>query len=77
MWRRFPLYVRPVLYVFYRYVIRLGFLDGKQGFIFHVLHAFWYRLLVDINLDELRHHEAVVSAEPSASNAPDTAVPTK
>ena len=54
LWRRLPLYVRPCLYVFYRYVIRLGFLDGKQGFIFHVLQAFWYRLLVDINLDELR-----------------------
>jgi glycosyltransferase involved in cell wall biosynthesis len=53
-WRRFPLFVRPCLYVFYRYVIRLGFLDGKQGFIFHVLQGFWYRLLVDINIDELR-----------------------
>lgn len=53
-WTRLPLFVRPCLYVFYRYVVRLGFLDGKQGFIFHVLQAFWYRLLVDINIDELR-----------------------
>ena len=54
VWRRMPLFVRPCLYVTYRYVVRLGFLDGKEGFVFHVLQAFWYRLLVDINLDELR-----------------------
>ncbi len=53
-WNRLPLYVRPVLYFLYRYVLRLGFLDGKEGFLFHVLQGFWYRLLVDIRLDELR-----------------------
>jgi glycosyltransferase involved in cell wall biosynthesis len=53
VWNRLPLYVRPFGYFFYRYVIRLGFLDGKQGFVFHFLQAFWYRLLVDINRDEL------------------------
>jgi hypothetical protein len=42
------------LYVFYRYFVRFGWLDGKEGFVFHVLQGFWYRLLVDINLDELR-----------------------
>ena len=54
VWRRMPLFVRPCVYVFYRYVLRLGFLDGKEGFIFHVLQAFWYRLLVDVNIDERR-----------------------
>ena len=53
-WAGLPLYVRPCLYVVYRYVLRLGFLDGKQGFLFHVLQSFWYRLLVDANIDELR-----------------------
>jgi len=53
-WSRLPLYVRPALLFSYRYFIRLGFLDGKQGFIFHFLQSFWYRLLVDIRLDELR-----------------------
>ena len=52
-WHRLPLYVRPVLYFLYRYFLRLGFLDGKQGFIFHFLQGFWYRLLVDIHLDDL------------------------
>ncbi|MBX7223621.1 MAG: glycosyltransferase family 2 protein [Blastocatellia bacterium] len=53
-WYRMPLYVRPFLYFTFRYFFQLGFLDGKQGFIFHFLQGFWYRLLVDIKLDELR-----------------------
>jgi glycosyltransferase involved in cell wall biosynthesis len=52
-WARLPLFVRPCLYVTYRYVLRLGFLDGREGFLFHVLQAFWYRLLVDANIVEL------------------------
>ena len=54
LWRRMPLFFRPFAYFGYRYFIRLGFLDGKQGFIFHFLQAFWYRLLVDINIEEMR-----------------------
>jgi hypothetical protein len=51
-WYALPLYVRPALYFFYRYVLRFGWLDGKQGFVFHFLHGFWYRLLIDIHLDD-------------------------
>jgi glycosyltransferase involved in cell wall biosynthesis len=54
IWNGLPLYWRPVLYFGYRYVLRLGFLDGREGFVFHVLQALWYRLLVDINIDEMR-----------------------
>jgi glycosyltransferase involved in cell wall biosynthesis len=54
LWNRMPLFLRPFGYFFYRYILRLGFLDGKQGFIFHFMQAFWYRLLVDINRDEIR-----------------------
>jgi len=57
LWARLPLYVRPTLYFIYRYILRFGFLDGKEGFVFHVLQAFWYRTLVDINIDELRADE--------------------
>jgi len=49
-----PLYVRPFIYFFYRYVILLGFLDGKQGAIFHFMQAFWFRLVWDIRLEELK-----------------------
>jgi glycosyltransferase involved in cell wall biosynthesis len=50
---RMPLFVRPALYFLYRYLFLLGILDGKTGFIFHFLQAFWFRLIVDIRLEEL------------------------
>jgi glycosyltransferase involved in cell wall biosynthesis len=50
---RMPLYVRPVLYFLYRYFFLLGILDGKTGFLFHFLQAFWFRLVVDARLEEL------------------------
>jgi hypothetical protein len=53
MWYQCPGYIRPFLYFVHRYFFRMGILDGKEGFIFHFLQAFWYRLLVDINLEEL------------------------
>jgi len=57
IWGKLPLYVRPFIYFIYRYFFRLGFLDGKNGFVFHFLQAFWFRLLVDINIEEMRRKE--------------------
>ncbi len=54
LWARQPLYIRPFVYFFYRYIIRLGVLDGRQGLIFHFMQALWYRLLVDVNISQLR-----------------------
>jgi len=51
---RLPLFLRPLLYFFYRYVVRLGFLDGMEGLIFHFLQGFWYRFLVDAMIFERR-----------------------
>jgi glycosyltransferase involved in cell wall biosynthesis len=63
-WYRLPLYLRPHLYFSYRYFFRMGFLDGRQGFIFHFLQSYWFRLLVDIKLDELRRErKSVVGAQ--------------
>ena len=53
-WYRMPLYTRPLAYFFYRYFLRLGFLDGRNGFVYHALQAFWFRLVVDIKIAELR-----------------------
>jgi glycosyltransferase involved in cell wall biosynthesis len=55
---RMPLFVRPALYFFYRYFLLLGILDGRNGFVFHFLQAFWFRLVVDIRLQELMREEA-------------------
>ncbi len=49
----FPLFIRPFLYFIYRYFFRLGFLDGKEGLIFHFLQGFWYRFLVDAKIFEI------------------------
>ena len=35
-----PLFIRPFLNFFYRYVLRGGFLDGREGFIWHILQGF-------------------------------------
>ncbi|RFZ95314.1 glycosyltransferase family 2 protein [Mucilaginibacter conchicola] len=50
----FPLFVRPILYFFIRYFIKLGFLDGKTGFVFHFLQGFWFRMMIDIKVYELQ-----------------------
>lgn len=55
---RLPPFVRPLGYYIYRYVILAGFLDGKAGFVFHYLHGFWYRFLVDAKLTEARERAA-------------------
>ena len=52
VYNNFPLFVRPFFYYIYRYIFRFGFLDGKEGFIFHFLQAFWYRFLVDAKIYE-------------------------
>jgi len=52
IWWKCPLYLRPFLYFSYRMIFKLGFLDGRTGIIFHFLQAFWYRLLIDIKIDE-------------------------
>lgn len=49
---KLPLGFRSWLYYAYRYYIRLGFLDGKEGQIFAFLHAYWYRFLVDAKIYE-------------------------
>lgn len=54
LYARMPSGLRALLYFLYRYVVRLGFLDGQAGTAFHVLQAFWYRYLVDAKLREVR-----------------------
>jgi len=53
LWWQLPRYTRPHIYFIYRVVFRLGILDGRTGMIFHFLQGFWFRLIVDIKIDEL------------------------
>jgi glycosyltransferase involved in cell wall biosynthesis len=55
-YNRLPSGLRAGVYFFYRYVLRLGCLDGRQARQFHVLQGFWYRYLVDAKLAEVERH---------------------
>jgi glycosyltransferase involved in cell wall biosynthesis len=54
-----PLFVRPYALFFYRYFLRLGFLDGREGFIFWTLQTFWFRFLIDAKLFEQRKKKTI------------------
>jgi glycosyltransferase involved in cell wall biosynthesis len=56
VYARLPGGFRAFAYFFYRYVIRLGFLDGAAGAEFHFLQGFWYRYLVDAKVAEVKRH---------------------
>ncbi len=58
LYARSPLYLRAILYFFVRYVLKLGFLDGKQGFIWHTLQGYWHILLIDVKIGEARRYIA-------------------
>lgn len=51
---KFPAGFRAWAYYFYRYYLRLGFLDGREGKIFCFMQAYWYRFLVDAKIYEAR-----------------------
>lgn len=54
---KLPLFLRAHIYFVYRYYLRLGFLDGKEGKIYHFLQAYWYRFLVDAKLFECEKYQ--------------------
>ena len=49
-----PLFIRPFINFFIRYILKRGFLDGKTGFVWYVLQGFWYRFLVDAKIYEIK-----------------------
>jgi glycosyltransferase involved in cell wall biosynthesis len=53
VYNRVPFELSAVAYFLFRYVFQLGFLDGRKGFVYHILQGFWYRFLVGAKLREL------------------------
>lgn len=47
-----PLFWRSFFYFLYRYILKGGFLDGKEGFLFAFIQGWWYRTLVDAKILE-------------------------
>jgi len=56
VYARLPRGFRAFAYFFYRYVVRFGFLDGREGTAFHFLQGFWYRYLVDAKIMEVKRY---------------------
>lgn len=52
LYYKFPLFFRSQLLFIYNYIFRLGFLDGKEGFVYHYMYHRWYRTLVDAKILE-------------------------
>ena len=48
------MFMRARLYFWYRYYIRMGFLDGRPGRIYAMLQAYMYRYVVDAKIYEYR-----------------------
>jgi len=46
IYNRIPFPISTLGYFLYRYIIQLGFLDGREGLIYHFLQGYWYRFLV-------------------------------
>jgi len=53
LYNRIPFNLAALCYFLYRYVIQLGFLDGRSGLIYHFLQGYWYRFLVGAKIMEL------------------------
>ncbi|MBR2458394.1 MAG: glycosyltransferase family 2 protein [Bacteroidaceae bacterium] len=51
---KMPLFWRSFGYFCYRYFIKFGFLDGKEGFLWDFLQGWWYRTLVDAKIYEIK-----------------------
>ncbi len=66
VYRRIPLGARALVYFGYRYVLRGGFLDGREGFIYYVLQVLWYRALIDANILEARRARGTARGDPAA-----------
>jgi glycosyltransferase involved in cell wall biosynthesis len=63
---RSPLILRAWGFFFFRYIIMLGFLDGRAGLLFAFFQALWFRMLVDAKLIEARSAAANTAAPAAA-----------
>lgn len=49
---KLPMFSRSWLVFIYFYIFRLGFLDGREGYIYNYMYHRWYRNLVDTKIYE-------------------------
>lgn len=53
VYNRVPFTLSSTAYFLWRYIIQLGFLDGRSGLVYHLLQGYWYRFLVGAKVLEL------------------------
>jgi glycosyltransferase involved in cell wall biosynthesis len=53
VYNRIPYQVSAPAYFLYRLIFQLGFLDGKEGLVYHGLQGLWYRFLVGAKVEEI------------------------
>jgi glycosyltransferase involved in cell wall biosynthesis len=61
LYYRAPPYARAALLFFYRYIVQLGLLDGRAGFLYAFFQTFWFRMLVDAKLSEAKSVESLTA----------------
>lgn len=52
LYNKIPFTISTLIYFLWRYIFLLGFLDGRQGLIYHFLQGYWYRFLVGAKVQE-------------------------
>ncbi len=53
LYNRIPYQISAPAYFLFRLIFQLGFLDGKEGLVYHGLQGLWYRFLVGAKVQEL------------------------
>jgi len=53
LYNRIPYQISTPAYFLFRMILQLGFLDGKEGLVYHGLQGLWYRFLVGAKVQEL------------------------
>lgn len=53
LYNRIPYQISAPAYFMFRLIFQLGFLDGKEGLVYHGLQGLWYRFLVGAKVAEL------------------------
>ena len=53
VYNRIPYQLSAPAYFLYRLIFQFGFLDGKEGLVYHGLQGLWYRFLVGAKVEEI------------------------
>jgi glycosyltransferase involved in cell wall biosynthesis len=54
IWDKIPIEIRPYIMFIFSYFLKLGFLDGLEGYYYHTMQALWYRQMIAIKTKERR-----------------------